>query len=402
MSVWVKKREERKRQSNNIHTHTHTYTLKCPECGSINVHKDDVRQLKSGEITQLLKCNSCDRKFSENYIRCQGLGGNANYALLEEAKKLDSQTEIKTVARERRDADKGKVVQYNVYLEKQGYADSTRRLHDSVLRTLMTRNANLGDSESVKEVIAKQKWSESRRRNVILAYSKFLEYLGLTWEQPKFKVTRKIPFIPTEQEIDELIAGCSKTIATFLLLLKETAMRSGEAYKIKWVDVDFNRKTITCNEPEKGSLPRIFSNISGKLLNMLSNMPRTTTYVFGETTLNSLKATFSRSRRRLSYKLQNKRLREIHFHTLRHWKATMEYHYKPDLLYVAEFLGHKEISNTRMYIQLEKNLFKNLPNDSFITRIAKNTKEACELVQVGFDYVTGEYDDGGKIFRKRK
>ena len=72
------------------------------------------------------------------------------------------------------------------------------------------------------------------------------------------------------------------------------------------------------------------------------------------------------------------------------------------MLYVAEFLGHKEISNTRMYIQLEKNLFKNLPQDNFITRIAKNTKDASELVQVGFEYVTGEYDDGGKIFRKRK
>jgi hypothetical protein len=80
----------------------------------------------------------------------------------------------------------------------------------------------------------------------------------------------------------------------------------------------------------------------------------------------------------------------------------MEYHYKPDLLYVAEFLGHKETSNTRIYIQLEKNLFKNLPHDNFITRIAKNAKEACELIQVGFDYVTGEYDDGGKIFRKRR
>ncbi len=135
---------------------------------------------------------------------------------------------------------------------------------------------------------------------------------------------------------------------------------------------------------------------------MLSTMPKNTLYVFGETTLNSMKATFSRARKRIAYKLQNPRLNEIHFHTLRHWKATMEYHYKPDLLHVAELLGHKEIRNTRMYIQLEKNLFKNLPNDNFMTRVAKNTTESCELIQVGFEYVTGEYNDGGKIFRKRK
>ena len=30
-----------------------------------------------------------------------------------------------------------------------------------------------------------------------------------------------------------------------------------------------------------------------------------------------------------------------------------------------------------------------------------NAEEAVELVELGFEYVTGEYNDGGKIFRKR-
>ena len=80
----------------------------------------------------------------------------------------------------------------------------------------------------------------------------------------------------------------------------------------------------------------------------------------------------------------------------------MLHHYKPEMLEVAEFLGHKELRNTRLYIQLEKKLFKNLPNDMFITRVAHTAEEACSLIEVGFEYVTGEYNDGGKIFRKRK
>jgi hypothetical protein len=80
----------------------------------------------------------------------------------------------------------------------------------------------------------------------------------------------------------------------------------------------------------------------------------------------------------------------------------MLYHYKPDMLEVAEFLGHKDLENTRLYIQLEKSLFKDLPNDQFISRIALNAQQACDLIDVGFEYVTGEYNDGGKIFRKRK
>jgi integrase len=109
-----------------------------------------------------------------------------------------------------------------------------------------------------------------------------------------------------------------------------------------------------------------------------------------------------RTRRRLAFKLGNPRLNGIHFHTLRYWKGTMMYHYKPDILLVAEFLGHVNIENTRLYIQLEKNLFKNVTDDQFITRVAHNTEEACKLIDVGFDYITGEYSDGGKIFRKRK
>jgi len=40
--------------------------------------------------------------------------------------------------------------------------------------------------------------------------------------------------------------------------------------------------------------------------------------------------------------------------------------------------------------------------ERFISKIAKEAKEAKELIEVGFDYVTGEYDNGGKLFRKRK
>jgi hypothetical protein len=47
------------------------------------------------------------------------------------------------------------------------------------------------DPESVKEVIARQKWSENRRRNVINAYDRFAKYVGLTWEKPFCKARTK-------------------------------------------------------------------------------------------------------------------------------------------------------------------------------------------------------------------
>jgi integrase len=299
--------------------------------------------------------------------------------------------------------NKSELLAYTWKMQKEGYAIETVRGNTGALRALIKRGADLADPESVKAALAIEKaWGSCRRRNVINAYSLFLKFHGLQWEPPRCNVIKKIPFIPTEQEIDDVIAGSPTMIAAFLQLLKETAMRSGEAKRLKWVDVDLERRVITLNDPEKGSLPRIFNNLSSKLLGMLNSLPRESERVFGERSLNSFKAVYQRARQRISFKLANPRLLEIHFHTLRHWKATMEYHHTKDILHVKEFLGHKEIDNTLIYISLDKKLFQNLPNDAFVTRVAHNVKEACELIETGFEFVTGEYGDGGKIFRRRK
>lgn len=286
-------------------------------------------------------------------------------------------------------------------MEKQGYTKETIRGNSSCLRALLVRGANLLDPESVKEALAKEKaWSQNRRRNVINAFSLFAKINGLQWEKPRCNVVRKIPFIPTEQEIDQLIAGCPEKVATFIQLSKETAMRRGEAKRLLWTNIDFERRLITLNDPEKNSLPRIW-NTSPKLLNMLNALPKTSLKIFGDGPINSMKTTFIKARRRLAAKLQNPRLLQIHFHAIRHWKATMEYHRTKDLLHVMAFLGHKKSDNTLLYVQIEEKLFKEA-DDGFTCRIAHNIGEATTLVEAGFEYVTGEYSDGGKIFRKRK
>ncbi|MBS7612072.1 tyrosine-type recombinase/integrase [Candidatus Bathyarchaeota archaeon] len=81
-----------------------------------------------------------------------------------------------------------------------------------------------------------------------------------------------MPFIPTEEELDQLIAGCSKKVSTLLQFLKETAAKVGEALKLKWTDLDFERRVVMIT-PEKCSKPRILS-ISPKLEGMLKNPPR--------------------------------------------------------------------------------------------------------------------------------
>jgi len=88
---------------------------------------------------------------------------------------------------------------------------------------------------------------------------------------------------------------------------------------------------------------------------------------------------------------------KITFHTLRHWKATMEYHKTKDILHVMRILGHKNITNTLRYTQLIQT-----EDDEFISKVANTVEDACKLIDAGYEYVTEFQDKGVKIFRKRK
>ena len=106
----------------------------------------------------------------------------------------------------------------------------------------------------------------------VIVYGSFLKFNNLTWQPPKYRPVDRAPYIPTEAEIDQLISGSGRVLATFLQFLKETGARSGEAARLKWRDVDFERKIATIT-PEKGSRARILP-ISQKLIDMLNCQPR--------------------------------------------------------------------------------------------------------------------------------
>ena len=287
-----------------------------------------------------------------------------------------------------------KILEYSWWLHKQGYAESTIISRTKLLQRLVKLGANLFDPESVKETIAKQKnWSNGRKANAVDAYTSFLVMLGMRWDPPRYKRIRKLPFIPTESELDQLIAGCGFKTGTFLLLLKETGMRAGEAINLTWNDVDFIAKTVRVT-PEKGSEPRIFK-VSDTLIERLKALPQTSNKVFGKTKLKTMHKMYADQRKRIAAKTKNPRLQRITFHTFRHWKATMEYHKTKDILYVMKLLGHKNINNTLVYTQLV-----DFSEKEYVTKVAWTLEEACKLIEAGFEYVCEM--EGAKIFRKRK
>jgi integrase len=274
---------------------------------------------------------------------------------------------------------KGKILGFAWNLKREGYSKSTVLNFSYLLKNLVKKGANLADPESVKDTIACQEnWSLNTKRLMVAAYDRFAKMDGITWNPPRYKPIEKLPFIPHESEIDALIASTGKKMSCLLQLLKETGMRIGEALALKWIDVDLERHVLSANNPEKGGKPRAFK-ISGKLVAMINKLPKTGEKLFGKIKVKTAGSSLIKLRKRMSEKLQNPRIRRIHFHTLRHWKATMEYHKTKDILHVMQMLGHRNIQTTLVYTHLVS-----FEGDEFHSAVAETIEEVKKLVEAGF------------------
>lgn len=154
-------------------------------------------------------------------------------------------------------------------MKKQDYRESTILVVTNDYDCLLI-GSDLWNPESIKDIVAWQKWKNSYKEAVVCACALFLKWMGLKWDKPIYKRVQKLPFIPLERELDDLISGCSKHIATFLQVAKETGARAGKIFALKWEDIDFENKAMRIT-PEKGSEPRMF-RVSPKLLGMLNNL----------------------------------------------------------------------------------------------------------------------------------
>jgi integrase len=298
-------------------------------------------------------------------------------------------------------------IHYANELRKMGRKEGTIAKNIERFLRLSKLVQDINDPEQVKEALAKVQWANSTKGTAADAYTVYLRTIGKQWIKPRYIRQEKIYFIPTEQEVDALIASANKKLAALLQLLKEIAARIGEAYAITWTDVDLEHKTVTINHPEKGSLPRILP-ISEKLKGMINALPRDTDKPFQWLSKKThkpiqqkgIKETFEGTRARAAKKLNNPRLLQIHFHTFRHWKATTDYYKTRDDRMIRHVLGHKTATMTDRYIHIVETLYHD-ESGEWTCKVAHTEKEAIELIEQGFTYVNN-LGDTTALYRKRK
>jgi integrase len=119
-------------------------------------------------------------------------------------------------------------------MRKQGYRRSTVKYCIQALKSI-ARHASLLQPESAKAYLACAEMSESRKAKLTEDLARFYAYKHLAFDKPTYKRIEKLPFVPLEVEVDQLISGVGRKIATFLQLIKETGVRAGEAWNLRRV-----------------------------------------------------------------------------------------------------------------------------------------------------------------------
>jgi len=292
-------------------------------------------------------------------------------------------------------------------LSKKSIKHSTITRKIRALKSIMKHGTDLNSPDAVITFLNTCSWANGSKDIAIHSYRDYLRMIGLQQiTLPQFRIEDKLPFVPLEQEIDSIVSSVRARVSIFLRILKETAVRPLEAWRIKWLDIDITNKCISIT-PAKYSKARR-PKITEQTLNMLLALPRRNEYVFSpsgkqdrfEDELDHFTRNYQKQRIRIAKKLQNPRLRQISLRTFRHWKGTMEYLRTKDIIYVKEFLGHVNIKNTLRYIHLANAITNN--DEHYICKVAKDSKDAVELIENGFEFIANVPSENLMLFRKRK
>ena len=276
-------------------------------------------------------------------------------------------------------------------------ADCTIKFVDKALRRI-DKFADLANPKQVKQFIANLEASNSYKKNLCFAYKQYCDHYKIQWEKPTYYQEPKTIRLPTTAQIDMLIANSGKVMIVKLTLSKETGLRPVEVCNLKAKDIDLEQKIVYPTTAKHGA-PRAL-----KISNSLQEMLRT--YI-DKNKLNPNDKLFKGDsenygkhyrlhRNQLADRLHKPELKSIRLYDFRHYFATSLYARTRDILLVKQQLGHRKIETTLIYTQL-----LNLNDDEWTCKATTNTKQAQDLVENGFEYVTTT-PDKLMLFRKRK
>jgi integrase len=258
----------------------------------------------------------------------------------------------------------------------------------------LDRNADLTKPEEVKTFIATMKQANSYKQCIVKAYNYLAGANKIQWIKPKYRYQRKIPLIPTNENVKKIIANASTKYAAIFTILDETGLEGEELATLDKNHIDQTQGIINA-QGCKGHKSRTFklkpetAELLRQYLNKYTNeKPFPDAIYMGKI--------WRRTQNNLAKKLNQPELKKIPLRNLRHKFATTTYDKTKDMFFTMQQMGHSKYETTLFYAQLIH--FDN--EQEYTVKVASNLKEATELIEHGFQLI--DTMEGLKIYKKRK
>jgi integrase len=223
----------------------------------------------------------------------------------------------------------------------------------------LSKHTSLVQPEAIKMLIATLKGSDGYKRNLCIAYNKYIKFYNITWNMPIYREPAKNITLPTREKIQMLIADAGELLSTKLTLSMETGLRPVELTRLKVKDLDPEHKTVNPTTAKKGN-PRtipISQNLTQKLREHITRQNLTPDdLLFKGTDPDHYGKQYRQMRNKLADKLKDPTLRQMRLYDLRHYFCTKKLNDIGNPYTVMVLMGH-----TRLEKDLEKkNLAINL------------------------------------------
>lgn len=267
----------------------------------------------------------------------------------------------------------------------------------------LARYSDLHDPEKIKDFIAGKK-TDTYKQHLCVAYNIFCEYHKIKWNMPSYDAdTKKMPKLPTEEQIKTLIAGAGKVMSLKLRLSMETGLRPIELCNLKAANLDMPHTAVIPTTAKHGC-PRILK-ISTQLMQDLNTRIiqknlKPNDNIFGASIARHYGNHYREMRKTLANKLNRPDLLGVRLYDFRHFFGTMRYMTLRDIPLTAQDMGHTDYNTTSRYLHLAR-IAELTTDDQWICKAVTTKDEAKPLVEAGFQYVNTT-PDGFMLYRKRK
>ena len=168
---------------------------------------------------------------------------------------------------------------------------------------------------------------------------------------PEEQIPLRILTLEQERRLVMRVADCNPVIGAYLAIVGETGLRKSEGLRMKWADVDSEKKMLTVPTSKTGE-PR-YIPLSDYAIGWLSSLHyySESSWVFTLSNGKPLKDprdAFAKGKKLAGLDWVRG------FHDLRHFRATQWLTHGVDIYTVKDYLGHKRIETTQRYLHFVK------------------------------------------------